>query len=86
MPETHNIIPYDAGKYDVLADYPGIDATKEDEQMTDYPIKKGHVIMFVISSKGGFESEKNYRKILDLMQKEIPFIIVPNDRGTLLIS
>ena len=48
------------GKY-VLADSPGINATKEDEQMTDYPIKKGHVIMFVISSKGGFESEKNYR-------------------------
>ncbi|MBQ6774747.1 MAG: 50S ribosome-binding GTPase [Synergistaceae bacterium] len=79
-PETHKITPYDTGKY-VLVDSPGIDAPKEDEQMADDQIKKCHVILFVVSSKGGFESEKNYRKMWDLMQKDIPFIIVLNDRG-----
>ena len=79
-PETHKITAYDAGKY-VLVDSPGIDAPKEDEQMADGQIKKCHVILFVVSSKGGFESEKNYRKMWDLMQKNIPFIIVLNDRG-----
>ena len=80
-PETHRITAYDAGKY-VLIDSPGINAPEEDEQMADNQIKKCHVILFVVSSRGTFEDEKNYRKMWDLMQKDIPFIIVLNDKGT----
>ena len=80
-PETHKITPYDAGKY-VLIDSPGIDAPEEDEKMADDQIKKCHVILFVVSSRGEFENEKNSRKMWDLMQKNIPFIIVLNDKGT----
>lgn len=80
-PETHRITAYDADKY-VLVDSPGIDAPEEDEQIADDQIKKCHVILFVVSSRGEFESEKNYRKMWDLMQKNIPFIIVLNDKGT----
>ena len=79
-PETHRITAYDAGKY-VLVDSPGIDAPEEDERVADEQIKACHIILFVVSSKGGFESETNYRKMLDLMNKGIPFIIVLNDRG-----
>lgn len=88
-PTTHETHPYDAGKY-VLVDSPGIDAgrdafekdvAKKDETIATEKIKECHVILFVVTSEGTFESKKNYEKMHDLMNMGIPFIIVLNDYG-----
>ena len=79
-PMTYKIDEYDAGKF-ILIDSPGIDAPIDHEVIADKQIKSCHVILFVISSKGGFEQEKNYAKMLELIQLDLPFIIVLNDRA-----
>ncbi|MBQ7501953.1 50S ribosome-binding GTPase [bacterium] len=79
-PMTWKIAEYDTGSY-VLIDSPGVDAPKEHEQIADSKLRECHVILFVISSKGGFESEANYRKMCELIRLNIPFYIVLNDRG-----
>lgn len=79
-PKTDRITEYDHGNY-ILIDSPGVDAPIAHEKITDAYIDKCHVILFVISSKGGFESRTNYEKMYALMQKNIPFIMVLNDRG-----
>lgn len=79
-PMTWKIAEYDTGSY-VLIDSPGVDAPKEHEQIADSKLRECHVILFVVSSKGGFESEANYRKMLELIRMDIPFYIVLNDRG-----
>ena len=79
-PMTWEIAEYDKGEY-VLIDSPGVDAPKEHEQISDGKLRECHVILFVISSKGGFESEANYRKMLELIRMDIPFYIILNDRG-----
>ena len=84
-PMTFKTAEYDAGKY-VLVDSPGIDAPGrrgEDDDMTaDSEIRNCHIILFVISSNGGFESKTNYRRMYDLMVKRnLPFIIVLNERA-----
>ncbi len=81
-PTTHKTTEYDAGKY-ILIDSPGIDAaSEEDERIADSYIKSCHVILFVVSSKL-FESIENYEKMWSMIQMNIPFIIVVNDRGVM---
>ncbi len=79
-PMTYKTAEYDIGKY-ILVDSPGIDAPQEHEEIADSYINSCHVILFVISSKGGFESKVNYRKMLSIIEKNLPFIIVLNERG-----
>ena len=79
-PTTYKPDEYDAGKY-VLLDSPGVDAPQEHEDVADEEINSCHVVLFVISSKGGFEQKKNYAKMLDLIQRNLPFIIVLNERA-----
>ena len=80
-PMTWKTDEYDVGKY-VLIDSPGVDAPIEHEQVADAQLTKCHVILFVISAKGGFESRTNYEKMLHLIELNIPFYIILNDRGT----
>lgn len=79
-PMTDQIAEYDRGDY-YLVDSPGVDAPIQHEEVTEDHINKCHIILFVISSKGLFEDRTNYRKLANLITKEIPFIIVLNDRG-----
>ena len=79
-PTTDQITEYDRGDY-CLVDSPGVDAPIQHEMVTEDHINKCHVILFVISSKGMFEDRTNYQKLVNLIQKNIPFIIVLNDRG-----
>lgn len=79
-PMTDQISEYDRGDY-YLIDSPGVDAPIEHELVTEGFLNKCHVILFVISSKGMFEDKSNYEKLAGLIQKEVPFIIVLNDRG-----
>lgn len=79
-PMTWKTAEYDAGKY-IVVDSPGINAPQEHEEVADSYIRKCHVILFVISSKGVFEDKVNYNKMLDLINMNLPFIIVLNDRG-----
>lgn len=80
-PMTDQISEYDRGDY-YLVDSPGVDAPIEHEMVTEEYLNKCHVILFVISSKGVFEDRANYKKLARLVDKDIPFIIVLNDRGT----
>ncbi len=82
-PMTWRTAEYDVGKY-VLIDSPGVDAPIEHERIADEQITQCHVILFVVSSKGGFESKKNYEKMNQLIRLKIPFYVVLNDRGTAL--
>ena len=77
---TDRITEYDAGKY-ILIDSPGIDAPMRHEEIADRQIKECHMILFVISSKGGFESRTNYEKMNALIHRGVPFYIVLNERG-----
>lgn len=61
-PTTAKTQPYDAGKY-ILMDTPGIDAPIKHEMEADENMNNCHVILFVVSSKGGFESRKNYERM-----------------------
>ena len=80
-PTTHRTAEYDAGKY-ILVDSPGIDAhSEEDERIADSYIKSCHVILFLASTAGGFESGTNYEKMWSLIQMNLPFIIVLNERA-----
>lgn len=79
-PMTDRIVEFDRGEY-VLVDSPGIDAPIAHEMVTNEFLNKCHIILFVISSKGGFEGVYNYQKMAELIKKEIPFIIVLNERG-----
>lgn len=78
-PTTDSIDEYDIGSY-ILVDSPGVDAPIEHERVTDENISKSHVILYVISTKGGFESIKNYENMYKLIQTGKPFIIVINDK------
>lgn len=79
-PMTDRISEYDHGDY-YLIDSPGVDAPIEHELVTEEYINKCHVILFVISSKGVFEDRTNYKKLARLIESNIPFIIVLNERG-----
>lgn len=79
-PMTDRISEYDRGDY-YLVDSPGVDAPIQHEEVTENYINKCHIILYVISSKGLFEDRKNYEKLANLVVKDIPFIIVLNDRG-----
>lgn len=80
-PMTDQIKEYDRGDY-ILVDSPGVDAPIEHELVTEEFINKCHIILFVISTKGIFEDRDNYKRLANLIDKNIPFIIVLNDRGT----
>lgn len=79
-PMTDQISEFDHGDY-ILIDSPGVDAPIQHEEITTSFINKCHIILFVISSKGGFESKQNYEKMAELISLGIPFIIVLNERG-----
>lgn len=79
-PMTAKISEYDRGDY-CLIDSPGVDAPIEHERVTEEYLNKCHVILFVISSKGLFEDRSNYQRLAELVAKDIPFIIVLNERG-----
>lgn len=79
-PTTYRIDEYDNGDY-TLVDSPGVDAPIEHQQITENNIANCHVILYVISTKGGFESIKNYENMYRLIKTEKPFIIVINDKN-----
>lgn len=79
-PLTDQIAEFDHGDY-ILVDSPGIDAPIQHEEVTNDFLNKCHIILFVISSKGGFEEKYNYQKMAELISRDIPFIIVLNERG-----
>lgn len=79
-PMTCKIAEYDHGDY-ILVDSPGVDAPIEHENITKKFLSKCHIILFVISSKGGFESKYNYERMVELINGDIPFVIVLNERG-----
>lgn len=78
-PATWKIDEYDNGDY-ILVDSPGVDAPVEHQQITEENISRCHAILYVISTKGGFESVKNYNNMYNLMKMGKPFIIVINDK------
>lgn len=78
-PETAIINEYDKGDY-ILIDSPGIDAPIEHEKITKDNISKCHVIFFVISNKGSFESKKNYEEMYQIIKTGKPVTIVINDK------
>jgi GTP-binding protein EngB required for normal cell division len=79
-PMTDQISQYDRGDY-LLIDSPGVDAPIEHELVTEEFIDKCHIILFVISTKGVFEDRDNYKRLANLIVRNIPFIIVLNERG-----
>ena len=79
-PITDKIKEYDAGKY-ILVDSPGVDAPIKHEQIADAQLEKCHIILFVMSSNGEFENITNYKKMVSLIEKSIPFYIVLNERS-----
>lgn len=82
-PMTSQIAEYDEGRY-ILIDSPGINAPIQHEEIADNNLRGCHIILFVISSKGIFEDQINYLKMLELIKKGLPFYIVLNERGAVL--
>lgn len=80
-PLTDRITEFDHGDY-ILVDTPGVNAPIQHEAVTNEYLNKCHIILFVISSKGGFEEKYNYERMANLIGRGIPFVIVLNDRGT----
>ena len=79
-PMTSSIQEYDNGDY-ILVDSPGVDAPIEHEMITESYLSKCHIILFVMSTKGIFEDQSNYKRMTDLINRGIPFVIVLNDKG-----
>lgn len=79
-PMTDQISEFDRGDY-TLVDSPGVDAPIEHERVTEEYLNKCHIILFVISTKGVFEDRDNYKRLAALIEKDVPFIIVLNERG-----
>ncbi|MDE6034806.1 MAG: dynamin family protein [Ruminococcus sp.] len=80
-PTTYRIDEYDNGDY-TLIDSPGVDAPVEHQKITEDNIADCHVILYVISTKGGFESIRNYENMYRLIKTGKPFIIVINDKNS----
>lgn len=78
-PETFRIDEYDNGAY-ILVDSPGVDAPIEHEKITNQYLNKCHIIFFVVSTKGTFESQTNYKYMYDFIKSDIPFVIILNDK------
>lgn len=78
-PETFRIDEYDNGAY-ILVDSPGVDAPIEHEKVTNKYLNKCHIIFFVVSTKGTFESQTNYKYMYDFIKSDIPFVIILNDK------
>lgn len=79
-PLTDTVTEYDNGNY-ILMDAPGVDAPIAHEKVTNAHLTQCHIILFVMSSRGGFESRENYSRLLELIEKNTPFIIVLNERS-----
>ena len=79
-PMTNQIAEIDRGDY-ILVDSPGVDAPIQHERVTESHLDKCHIILFVMSSKGSFESVTNYKKMVQLIERNIPFLIVLNEHG-----
>lgn len=79
-PETDSIDRYEMEKY-TLHDSPGVDAPIDHEKVTEAFLGQCHVILYVISSNGGFESKENYKRMVELINKDIPFLIILNERA-----
>lgn len=79
-PLTDTVSDYDNGNY-ILMDAPGVDAPIAHEEVTNAHLNQCHIILFVMSSRGGFESRENYSRLVELIGKNTPFIIVLNERS-----
>ncbi|MBE5936953.1 MAG: hypothetical protein E7265_02865 [Lachnospiraceae bacterium] len=80
-PTTAQVKEYEPEDCDyVLIDSPGVDAPIEHEKITEDNLSKCHVILFVMSNKGIFEDKSNYKRMIELIDKNIPFIIVLNEK------
>lgn len=79
-PLTDSVTEYDNGNY-ILMDAPGVDAPIAHEEVTNAHLTQCHIILFVMSSRGGFESRENYSRLLELIERNTPFIIVLNERS-----
>lgn len=84
-PMTDKITEYDEGRY-ILIDSPGVNAPIRHEEIADSQLAECHMILFVISSKGIFEDRMNYQKMLDLINRNLPFYIILNERSEALPS
>lgn len=79
IPETAVITPYPWHGY-YLTDTPGIGAPEEHEKITQAHLKKADIVLFFMSTSGGYELEKNYSRMKDIVNAGKKIIIVLNDK------
>lgn len=82
VPMTYAIDEYKWQDY-ILYDTPGIDAPIEHESVSIEHRNKCDVIIFVMSTNGTFDTEKNYTQMIEIIKQEKRLIIVLNNKSGL---
>lgn len=63
-----------------LADTPGVNAPIEHQRVTQEHLRKSDVVIFVMSTNGGFEDAFNYNQMAQIINSGKQLIIVLNDK------
>ena len=80
IPETDKVTYYDWQGYK-LADTPGVAAPIAHEEITQEHLKKADIVLFVMSTAGGYELETNYSRMKMIADAGKKIIIVLNDKN-----
>ena len=79
IPTTDSIDFYQWNGYR-LTDTPGVNAPIEHQKVTEEHLRKSDVVIFVMSTNGGFEDSYNYRQMAEIIKSGKQLIIVLNDK------
>lgn len=79
VPTTDSIESYTWQGYR-LTDTPGVNAPIKHQQVTEEHLRKSDVVVFVMSTNGGFEDAYNYSQMAKIINSGKQLIIVLNDK------
>lgn len=79
-PETFKITPYEWNGYTII-DAPGVNVPiKEHEVVSEAHLKKSDIVLFVISTNGTFDEERNYVEMTKIIESSKKLLIILNNK------
>lgn len=79
-PETFKVTPYEWGGYTII-DAPGVNVPiKDHEVVSESHLKKSDIVLFVISTNGTFDEERNYIEMTKIIKSSKKLLIILNNK------
>lgn len=79
IPKTCKVTAYDWHGHEII-DTPGIDAPIEHTEISQEALRSSQIILFVVSSRGSFESGKIYQAMRDVVDQRKRLLIILNNK------